>query len=101
MPLDPFAQRFLELARASAQGRADEPSVADMRRTTDGLATFAGPERHSRVETSDATLHEGSAAVPIRIYVPASAPAKARAIISNATKVRSFGAIAISAVKIV
>jgi len=77
MPLDPFAQRFLELARASAQGRSDEPSVTDMRRTTDGLATFAAPERRRHVETSDATLQGGAAVVPIRIYVPASAPAKA------------------------
>jgi acetyl esterase len=77
MPLDPFAQRFLDLARAGADGLVNEPSLADMRRTTDALAGFAAPERERRVETRDATLREGSAAVAVRIYVPASAPAGA------------------------
>jgi acetyl esterase/lipase len=79
VPLDPFARRFLELARATAEGRADEPSIADMRRTTEALAAFGAPERARPVGTSDTKLSEGPRAIPIRIYIPASAPPEASA----------------------
>jgi acetyl esterase/lipase len=73
MPLDPFARRFLELARATAEGGSQEPSLADMRRTTEALAAFGAPERDRPVGTRDMKLGDGPAAIPIRIYVPASA----------------------------
>jgi acetyl esterase len=79
MPLDPFARRFLELARATAEGRSDAPSLGDMRRTTEALAAFGAPERDRSVGTRDMKLGDGPSVIPIRVYVPASAAASASA----------------------
>lgn len=73
--LDRAARRFLDLARASALD-SDEPSLADMRRTTEALAAFAGNERGRDVETRDANLPGPAGDLPIRLYTPRAAQAK-------------------------
>jgi acetyl esterase/lipase len=72
MPLDRFAERFLELVRVGASDRARELSLADMRRTTGALAAFGAQERARQVETRDTTLRAGPLAIPVRVYQPAS-----------------------------
>jgi acetyl esterase/lipase len=68
MALDRFARRFLNLAAASARGRTEEPTVAEMRRGLDGLAAFAGPSAEQKGEVRDAILPGGS--ISVRIYSP-------------------------------
>jgi acetyl esterase len=72
MTIDRAARRFLDLARASAPDLGTEPTLADMRRTTEALAGFARGERKRNVETRDAALPGGVGEIAIRIYSPAS-----------------------------
>jgi acetyl esterase len=70
MTVDRAARRFLDLVHA---GAGTEPSLADMRRTTEALAGFARGERKRKVETRDAMLPGGAGEIAMRIYSPASA----------------------------
>jgi acetyl esterase len=69
MALDRFAQRFLDFARASA-GESGEPTLADLRRTTDALNGFASGERKRNVETRDEVFVRDGAAIPVRLFWP-------------------------------
>jgi acetyl esterase len=69
MALDRFAQRFLDFARASAGG-SGEPTLADMRRTTEALNGFAAGERKRDIDTRDEVFLRDGAAIPIRLYWP-------------------------------
>jgi acetyl esterase/lipase len=73
MTVDPAARRFLDLVHAGSRHSEGEPSLADMRRTTDALAGFAQGERKRKVEARDAMLPGGAREIPIRIYSPGSA----------------------------
>jgi acetyl esterase len=74
MALDRFAQRFLDFARASAGG-SGEPTLADMRRTTEALNGFATGERKRNIATRDEVFFRDGAAIPVRFYWPtAEAP---------------------------
>jgi acetyl esterase len=74
MPLDRFAQRFLDFSRASA-GNSSEPTLSDMRRTTQALNGFASGERKRNVETRDEVFSHESAPLSLRIYQPMSGAA--------------------------
>jgi acetyl esterase len=69
MALDRFARRFLDLTRAFAGSRTNEPTLTEMRAGVTELAAFADPRRSFQTEARDAFLPGG--AIPIRIYSPA------------------------------
>lgn len=70
MALDRFASRFLALIQAGARDHSTEPSLEDMRRATDALASFAAGPRE--VEARDDFAPGQAGPIPIRIYSPAS-----------------------------
>jgi acetyl esterase/lipase len=70
--LDRAARRFLDLARASAPDTTADPSLTDIRRTTEALATFSHDELKRDIETRDAILSGGATEIPVRLYSPRS-----------------------------
>jgi acetyl esterase len=74
MVLDKFAQRFLELTRASARPRSGELTVAKIRAGLAELAAFGEPPRSSNVKARDTLLPGG--AIPVRVHSPAESESK-------------------------
>ena len=77
MPLDPYAQRFLERLKAAGASPAATQTVAARREALESLLAFAGGRTGAATRAEDRALPGPAGELPIRIYTPASsAPAE-------------------------
>jgi len=77
MPLDPSAQRFLDLLAAGRAASASEPDVASKRENFRNLLQLAGAPGASTIASRDLAIAGPGGPMQLRIYTPPAAGAGA------------------------